>query len=261
MLKMPAMGSFGQARAYSSDSYGKYSDGPGFGFQSLGSLFTPPPSQGRYSRPRETRAEQETAPKASEAEEQPHRREAQETESPSKATIEEKAARITTEERLQRTMEQELGMFPPPGKPEEVPQTLETERNADSPYGLEAEAAVSRPADSKESRVGNSLVRKVDGDNDKIPKASKAWASERYEEGGRRIRKRNEESGGSPGVNSLRVGRERGDTRRSRVMLGREKMPDRKMMDVKRLDLKRPNPFATRTRDGALAPKEDTEAR
>ena len=58
MLSMPAMGSFGQARAYSSDS--KDDDVPdiGLGFQSLGSLFPPPPAPGRYSQPRERRAEE-----------------------------------------------------------------------------------------------------------------------------------------------------------------------------------------------------------
>jgi molybdenum cofactor biosynthesis protein MoaC len=58
MLGMSAMGSFGQARAYSSDS--KDDDIPdlGLGFQSLGSLFPPPPAPGRYSQPRERRAEE-----------------------------------------------------------------------------------------------------------------------------------------------------------------------------------------------------------
>jgi molybdenum cofactor biosynthesis protein MoaC len=58
MLSMPAMGSFGQARAYSSDS--KDDDVPdiGLGFQSLGSLFPSPPAPGRYSQPRERRAEE-----------------------------------------------------------------------------------------------------------------------------------------------------------------------------------------------------------
>lgn len=56
MLNMPSLGSFGQLRAYSSDSKDD-SDG-GFGFQSLGSLFPAPPSPGRYSRPRERRAEE-----------------------------------------------------------------------------------------------------------------------------------------------------------------------------------------------------------
>jgi molybdenum cofactor biosynthesis protein MoaC len=56
---MPAMGNLGQARAYSSDS--KDDDIPdlGLGFQSLGSLFPTPPAPGRYSRPRERRAEEE----------------------------------------------------------------------------------------------------------------------------------------------------------------------------------------------------------
>jgi hypothetical protein len=59
MLGMPAMGNLGQARAYSSDS--KDDDIPdlGLGFQSLGSLFPTPPAPGRYSRPRERRAEEE----------------------------------------------------------------------------------------------------------------------------------------------------------------------------------------------------------
>jgi molybdenum cofactor biosynthesis protein MoaC len=58
MLGMSAMSSFGQARAYSSDS--KDDDIPdlGLGFQSLGSLFPPPPAPGRYSQPRERRAEE-----------------------------------------------------------------------------------------------------------------------------------------------------------------------------------------------------------
>jgi molybdenum cofactor biosynthesis protein MoaC len=55
MLSMPPSGSLGQVRAYSSDS----KDGTGleFGFQSLGSLFPAPPAPGRYSRPKERRAE------------------------------------------------------------------------------------------------------------------------------------------------------------------------------------------------------------
>jgi molybdenum cofactor biosynthesis protein MoaC len=59
MLGMSAMGSFGQARAYSSDS--KDDDIPdlGLGFQSLGSLFPPPPAPGRYSQPRERRVEEQ----------------------------------------------------------------------------------------------------------------------------------------------------------------------------------------------------------
>lgn len=52
---MPHSASFGQVRAYSSDS--KDAAGLEFGFQSLGSLFPAPPAPGRYSRPRERRAE------------------------------------------------------------------------------------------------------------------------------------------------------------------------------------------------------------
>lgn len=52
---MPHSASFGQVRAYSSDS--KDAAGLEFGFQSLGSLFPAPPSPGRYSRPKERRAE------------------------------------------------------------------------------------------------------------------------------------------------------------------------------------------------------------
>ena len=55
MLSMPHSASFGQVRAYSSDS--KDAAGLEFGFQSLGSLFPAPPSPGRYSRPKERRAE------------------------------------------------------------------------------------------------------------------------------------------------------------------------------------------------------------
>jgi molybdenum cofactor biosynthesis enzyme len=55
MLGMPHSASFGQVRAYSSDS--KDAAGLEFGFQSLGSLFPAPPAPGRYSRPRERRAE------------------------------------------------------------------------------------------------------------------------------------------------------------------------------------------------------------
>jgi molybdenum cofactor biosynthesis protein MoaC len=58
MLSMPAMGSFGQARAYSSDSKDDEIPDIGLGFQSLGSLFPPPPAPGRYSQPRERRAEE-----------------------------------------------------------------------------------------------------------------------------------------------------------------------------------------------------------
>ncbi|GAB7327318.1 hypothetical protein MBLNU13_g11196t1 [Cladosporium sp. NU13] len=56
MLSTPHSASFGQARAYSSDS--KDAAGLQFGFQSLGSLFPAPPSPGRYSRPKERRAEE-----------------------------------------------------------------------------------------------------------------------------------------------------------------------------------------------------------
>jgi hypothetical protein len=58
MLGMPAMGSFGQARTYSSDSKDDEIPDIGLGFQSLGSLFPPPPAPGRYSQPRERRAEE-----------------------------------------------------------------------------------------------------------------------------------------------------------------------------------------------------------
>ena len=60
---MPHSSSFGQVRAYSSDR--KHDTGSEFGFQSLGSLFPTPPSPGRYSRPKERRAE-EAASKESE---------------------------------------------------------------------------------------------------------------------------------------------------------------------------------------------------
>ena len=63
MLSMPHSASLGQVRAYSSDS--KDPAGLEFGFQSLGSLFPAPPSPGRYSRPKERRAE-EAASKGSE---------------------------------------------------------------------------------------------------------------------------------------------------------------------------------------------------
>jgi molybdenum cofactor biosynthesis enzyme len=56
MLNMPSLGSLGQVRAYSSGSNNDVAGG--FGFQSLGSLFPPPPSPGRYSRPKERRAEE-----------------------------------------------------------------------------------------------------------------------------------------------------------------------------------------------------------
>jgi molybdenum cofactor biosynthesis enzyme len=56
MLSMPSLGSLGQVRAYSSESNNDAAGG--FGFQSLGSLFPPPPSSGRYSRPKERRAEE-----------------------------------------------------------------------------------------------------------------------------------------------------------------------------------------------------------
>lgn len=56
MLSMPPSSSFGQMRAYSSDS--KNGTAGEFGFQSLGSLFPAPPTPGRYSRPRERRAEE-----------------------------------------------------------------------------------------------------------------------------------------------------------------------------------------------------------
>jgi molybdenum cofactor biosynthesis protein MoaC len=69
MLSMSSLGSSGQVRAYSSDS--NNDSAGGFGFQSLGSLFPAPPSPGRYSRPKERRAEEavlkeseERAPKA-----------------------------------------------------------------------------------------------------------------------------------------------------------------------------------------------------
>jgi len=62
MLSMPHSASFGQARAYSSDS--KDAAGLEFGFQSLGSLFPAPPSPGRYSRPKERRAEDAASKKS-----------------------------------------------------------------------------------------------------------------------------------------------------------------------------------------------------
>jgi molybdenum cofactor biosynthesis enzyme len=72
MLSTPYSASFGQVRAYSSDS--KDAAGLEFGFQSLGSLFPAPPAPGRYSRPRERRAEdaasKESEEEASSAEEQ-----------------------------------------------------------------------------------------------------------------------------------------------------------------------------------------------
>jgi hypothetical protein len=72
MLGMPHSASFGQVRAYSSDS--KDAARLEFGFQSLGSLFPAPPAPGRYSRPRERRAEdavsKESEERASSAEEQ-----------------------------------------------------------------------------------------------------------------------------------------------------------------------------------------------
>jgi len=58
LLGTPAMGGLGQARAYSSDSKDDIPD-IGLGFQSLGSLFPPPPAPGRYSQPKERRAEEE----------------------------------------------------------------------------------------------------------------------------------------------------------------------------------------------------------
>jgi molybdenum cofactor biosynthesis protein MoaC len=64
LLSTPHSASFGQVRAYSSDS--KDAAGLEFGFQSLGSLFPAPPAPGRYSRPKERRAE-EAASKESEA--------------------------------------------------------------------------------------------------------------------------------------------------------------------------------------------------
>ena len=57
MLAMPS--NFSQARAYSSDSKDDpAAGGNGFGFQSLGSLFPPSPAPGRYSQPKERRAEE-----------------------------------------------------------------------------------------------------------------------------------------------------------------------------------------------------------
>jgi len=64
MPSTPHSAYFGQVRAYSSDS--KDAAGLEFGFQSLGSLFPAPPAPGRYSRPKERRAE-EAASKGSEA--------------------------------------------------------------------------------------------------------------------------------------------------------------------------------------------------
>jgi molybdenum cofactor biosynthesis protein MoaC len=59
MLNMPAFGPSGQARAYSSEIS---NDVPGnLNFQSLSSLFPAPPSPGRYSRPKERRAEEAVA--------------------------------------------------------------------------------------------------------------------------------------------------------------------------------------------------------
>ena len=60
MLSMPAIGSLGQARAYSSDSKDDVPD-IGLGFQSLGSLFPQRPAPGRYSQPKERRANEEAS--------------------------------------------------------------------------------------------------------------------------------------------------------------------------------------------------------
>lgn len=243
---MPAMGSFGQARTYSSDSNGKDSDVSGFGFQSLGSLFTSPPSQGRYSRPRETRVEQETAPKVPEAEDLPDRKETQGPRTPSKERAEEETARITTEERLQKTMEQELGMFPSPGKPEEVSQTSKAQRNANLPNAIEAKTAASRPVDSKGPRIGDSVVRKVNKDFDWTPGQ---WAAHLAGADHEKELKRIKESSGALGIGgSPRAGRDRKEIRRSRGVSTRERKPERKKAGSKKIDLKMPNPFAGRAR-------------
>ena len=53
------MGSFGQARLYSSDSKDDSPPSGGFGFQSLSGLFPAEPPVGRYSRPKEAREQVE----------------------------------------------------------------------------------------------------------------------------------------------------------------------------------------------------------
>ena len=164
MLSIPAIGSLGQARAYSSDSKDDVPD-IGLGFQSLGSLFPQRPAPGRYSQPKERRANEEASSTVHE-ERAPSEVSQQETTSsygsgrysqPRDKKVEDEAAMSTKDEEKapRKGLQQET--MPPPKAPffgSVAPEQSDTPEQADT------SEQVSEPA------VNDFRLQKVNKDYD-----------------------------------------------------------------------------------------------